>query len=92
MFELPAQLTNKEATATLSALQAALGAGGAAGEVFEIDAARLERFDTSALAVILAARRAAETGGRRVRLVNMPAQMQGLARLYGVLPLVDGAG
>lgn len=91
MFELPAQLTNKEATATLGALQGALAGAGAAGGVFEIDAAKLERFDTSALAVLLAARRAAEAQGRSVRLLNMPDQMTGLARLYGVLPLLAPA-
>jgi phospholipid transport system transporter-binding protein len=88
MFELPPVLTHKEATATLAALGSALRQGGAAGTPFEVDAARLERFDSSALALLLAARRDAESLGRTLQARNLTPQLQGLARLYGVAELV----
>lgn len=89
MFELPEVLTHKEATATLAAMRAALRAGGSGP--FVVDAARLDRFDSSALALLLAARREAEALGRPMQARQLSAPLLGLARLYGVTELVQPA-
>jgi phospholipid transport system transporter-binding protein len=75
LFALPATATLVQASELLRGL---------AGEATEIDAAALKDFDTSAVALLLEARRRAEV--RRARLVvrNPPAKLVELARLYGV--------
>jgi phospholipid transport system transporter-binding protein len=90
MFELPAVLTSKEASATLEALRTALGTAGAGA--FEIDAGRLERFDSSALALLMAARREAEARGRTLQARHLGEPLLGLARLYGVVDLITPPG
>jgi phospholipid transport system transporter-binding protein len=49
-----------------------------------VDAAGLQQFDSSALAVLLECRRLAEKSGRSFQLRNAPARLSQLARLYGV--------
>jgi len=70
------------ATATL--VQASELLRGLAGEATEIDAAALKDFDTSAVALLLEARRRAEVRGARLVVRNPPAKLVELARLYGV--------
>ena len=70
------------ATATLA--QASELLRGLAGEATEIDAAALNDFDTSAVALLLEARRRAEARGARLVVHDAPAKLVELARLYGV--------
>ena len=87
--QLPVKATLAEADALLSALGAALPTG---GEILRIDATPLQQFDTSLVAVLLHARRVAETGGGRIEVVGAPKKLADLARLYGVeglLPLSE---
>ncbi len=87
---LPATLTHREATATLAALAAAVGAPGA-GDV-RLDASALRQFDTSAIAVLLECRRLAQQAGRTLRIDGLPAPLLELARLYGADALLAGNG
>jgi phospholipid transport system transporter-binding protein len=72
----PASITLEEAPAALAAARALLAAGGG-----PIDLAPLERFDSSAVAVLLALRR---EGGPTVSFGNVPPNLRKLASLYGV--------
>ena len=95
--QLPVKATLAEADALLSALDAALTASLASASAVEgrslrIDAALLQHFDTSLVAVLLHTRRAAEAGGGRIEIVGAPKKLADLARLYGVealLPLSE---
>ena len=96
-MQLPVKATLAEADALLSALDAALTASLASASAVEgrslrIDAAPLQQFDTSLVAVLLHTRRAAEAGGGRIEIVGAPKKLADLARLYGVealLPLSE---
>ena len=88
-MQLPAKATLAEADALLSALDTALTAG---GHSLRIDAAPLQHFDTSLVAVLLHARRAAEAGGGRIEIVGAPQKLADLARLYGVESLLPLGG
>lgn len=93
MPQLPARLTHQEAPECVRQLTQALAQakGGDAGQhsAWPIDAAALTHFDSSALAVLLECRRLADADGRQVRIVNAPAKLGQLARLYGVEDLLD---
>jgi len=84
-ISLPARATFNEATPLLAALQAALLTGGG---TLRIDAAALQHFDTSLLALLLHIRRAAHAAGGAVELVGAPTKLAELARLYGVESLL----
>ena len=91
-MQLPAKSTLADADALLSALDAALATG---GNSLRIDAAPLQHFDTSLVAVLLHTRRMAEAGGGRSEIVDAQKKLVDLARLYGVeslLPLVPPGG
>jgi phospholipid transport system transporter-binding protein len=79
-FELPATATLVQASELLRGL---------AGEATEIDAAALKDFDTSAVALLLEARRRAEARGARLVVRDAPAKLIELARLYGVDELLS---
>lgn len=81
-FSLPQRLTHAEAMDVLSALSAALQGG-----VQCVDLSALTEFDSSALSVLLAARRARRDGSR-LRCVNAPDKLRKLASLYGVESLI----
>lgn len=89
MLELPQTITLAEAHDALRALADA--APREAGAALTLDAARLQRFDTSALAVLLECRRVATAGGRGFAVRNVPSQLAALAALYGVGDLLFGA-
>lgn len=82
-MQLPATLNLSVAAAVHRQVQDALAAT-AAGAVFQVDASALEEFDTSALAVLLEARRVARAKGLGFALQAAPAKLQQLAALYGV--------
>lgn len=80
-MQLPATLTLAEAAAALRALPADGGAG-------VVDASRLQRFDTSALALLMQAKRQAQAGGHAFRVDAAPPKLVQLARMYGVAELL----
>lgn len=84
-MQLPAKATLAEADTLLAALRAALPAGGG---TLRIDAAPLQHFDTSLVAVLLHARRAAQAAGGAIEIVGAPPKLADLARLYGVESLL----
>lgn len=81
-FAFPQRLTHTEAMTVLGELGVALGAG-----VHSIDLALLREFDSSALSVLLAARRARALGAP-LRCINAPDKLRKLASLYGVESLI----
>ncbi len=84
---LPAELTQTQASACLAKLLP--GVASAATDRVVLDASQLRRFDTSALAVLLACRRAAIALGKRLEVNDMPEQLTRLATLYGVEALLN---
>jgi len=86
MLVLPAELTQRQATACLHMLLQAVR-GEAAGQVVA-DASALERFDSSALAVLLACRRECLADGKTLVVRGLPDKLRELAGLYGVAGLL----
>jgi len=90
-LQLPAQLTHAQAGACAQALAAQVAA--ATHARVEIDASPLRDFDSSALGVLLACRRAALSAGKSLAVTGLPAGLQSIATLYGVRALLEsGAG
>lgn len=90
MLVLPAVLTVTEARDALGMLSQAVQRDDG-GQRLVIDASGLERFDSSALAVLLEAARVAEAWGKRIELYRLPAHLAELARLYGIDELLPAA-
>jgi phospholipid transport system transporter-binding protein len=86
---LPAILTQSQAAACL-AIQVPVLRAVASNEV-QVDASRLDQFDSSALAVLLAFRREALTLGKQLVVVGMPEQLSHLAKIYGIAELIQTA-
>ncbi len=86
-MKLPVTLTLPSARQTTQALTQALAALPAGG-TFSVDASGLAELDTSALAVLLQARRDAQARGLVWQLQGAPAQLRQLAALYGVEALL----
>jgi phospholipid transport system transporter-binding protein len=53
-----------------------------------VDAADLNRFDSAALAVLLALRRQAMAQGKTFAIKDLPQRLADLARLYGIAELL----
>ena len=85
---LPATLTHAEAAGASRMLGQAVRASGDALAV--VDASALERFDSSALAVVLDCRREALALGKRFVVRGLPERLRALASLYGVGQLLPG--
>jgi phospholipid transport system transporter-binding protein len=85
-MQLPERATFAEAPALLQTLQQALDSD--AGPV-RIDASKLQAFDTSAVALLLHARRLARNAGRPFEVVGAPPKLAQLAQLYGVEALLS---
>lgn len=83
MFETGATLTFETAKGVLEAGLARIAAGAT-----RVDCAPLERFDSSALAVLLAWRRAAQARGADLMIIHLPQGLASLAEAYGVTSLV----
>ena len=88
MLTLPAVVTHAQALETALGLKAQV-ASQAASVV--LDATALKQFDSSALAVMLACRRAALAAGKTFAVHGLPARLGQLAGLYGVAELVPAA-
>lgn len=86
-FETGPTLTHATASAVLKT-----GLNHIAGGATGVDCARLDQFDSSALAVLLAWQRAARTC--RVApfsILNVPAQLASLAHVYGIEALLPSS-
>lgn len=81
-LSMPAVLTHREAQACLQAWVSRLPSQ---GDVV-LQAGTLQRFDSSALAVLLALQREALGRGCRVHVQDLPLQACQLARVYGIEP------
>jgi phospholipid transport system transporter-binding protein len=84
-MQLPATATLSDTSTLLRGVEAALAEGTGA---LRIDASALRHFDTSALALLLHARRLAEAAGRGFEIEGPPDKLAQLARLYGVAALL----
>jgi phospholipid transport system transporter-binding protein len=83
---LPSELTHKQASACLRML--VQGLPSQTGPAVLVDAASLERFDSSALAVLLEFRRASVALGKGFDIRGLSPRLIDLARLYGVAELL----
>ncbi len=54
----------------------------------QIDLENLDGIDSSAVAVLVALKRRAETEGKPLRFVRVPAALRALAEVYGVEPIL----
>jgi phospholipid transport system transporter-binding protein len=81
MLVLPAELTHTQARACLRMLVQALSGESTAAIA---DASALRKFDSSALAVLLACRREAQVMGKTFSVRGLPTRLRSLAALYGV--------
>jgi len=79
-MQLPDTATLAQASALLQQIEDAP----ADEQGLHIDASELKLFDTSLVAVLLAARRLAEERSVPFRIVNPPPKLAELAELYGV--------
>ncbi|TFY99619.1 STAS domain-containing protein [Ramlibacter rhizophilus] len=86
---LPASLTHDGAAACSRMLGQAVRALGDGQAI--ADASVLERFDSSALAVLLECRREALAHGKGFAVRGLPARLRALAVLYGVDGLLPPA-
>jgi len=82
MMLLPATITATQANDTRRLLIDALKAD--PQSTATVDASNLTMFDSSALAVLLECRRAADAWGKPFELRNAPPKLAALAKLYGV--------
>ncbi len=90
MLVLPAELTHRQASACLRML--VQGLPSQAGAAVQVEAASLQRFDSSALAVLLEFRRASVALGKGFEIHHLSPRLVDLARLYGVAELLLPAG
>lgn len=89
MLVLPGELTHDHAVACCRMLGQALRASGETTVV--ADAGALQRFDSSALAVLLETRREALALGKSFSVARLPPRLRDLAGLYGVAQLLPAA-
>ena len=85
---LPAPLLQAQAQSVSDGLVAALLARLSQGAELMLDASALTQFDSSALAVVLACRRAVLAQGGQLQLIGLPERAQALAQVYGVSELL----
>ena len=83
VLRLPAVLMHPEAAACRQQLASAMAA--TQDRVVLLDASDLQQFDSSALAVLLACRREAQSLGRSLQVQGLSDKLRELASLYGVL-------
>lgn len=89
MLQLPQELTQSDATDCLA--QLVRGLQGQSGPDVLLDARALGRFDSAALAVLLALRRECLALGKNLTLCGMPPRLADLAALYGIAELLPAA-
>jgi phospholipid transport system transporter-binding protein len=86
MLVLPSELTHRQSTACLRML--VQGLPSQTGPDVVVDAASLQRFDSSALAVLLEFRRVSAERGKGFEIRSLSPRLIDLARLYGVAELL----
>ncbi len=86
VFVFPGKLTHREAMAERERLIRAVAEGAT-----RIDMRALTSFDSTALAVMLAALRAQDGSVRRVSFEGVPGKLRDLARLYGLQEVLADA-
>jgi phospholipid transport system transporter-binding protein len=84
-------MTHDQAKVLAKTFEMALRAETANREPVVVDAGSLSRFDSSALAVLLASRRQAQALGRAFYVRDLPPRLRQLAGLYGVAELIPDA-
>jgi phospholipid transport system transporter-binding protein len=91
-MQLPATATLQEVAALAAGLPAEVADCVKSGSgVLRVDAAALQHFDSSTIALLMQARRLATAAGRGFEVVGMPPKLAELARLYGVADLLGFA-
>lgn len=88
MLNLPATLTQTQAKECLD--QLLQGIQRAAEPEVVVSGSQLSRFDTSALAVLLAVRRECARAGKHFAVQALPQRLRDLAALYGIERLLPG--
>jgi phospholipid transport system transporter-binding protein len=92
MLVLPADLTHANARVCAHMLTQTLASSQAQAETSLVaDASQLQRFDSSALAVLLECRREAQLRGKSFSVRGLPTRLRSLAVLYGVGELLPTA-
>lgn len=91
LLVLPPELTHAQAVACLELLQQTAAQQTDRAQPLRVDAGLLQRFDSSALAVLLALRRASQRQGRGFEVLHLPQRLRTLAGLYGVDALLGTA-
>lgn len=89
MLMLPQEITHRSARACAHMLGQALQRDAEVSVV--VDASALAGFDSSALAVLLECRRAAQEAGKTFSVHRMPTRLRDLASMYGVAQLLPAA-
>jgi len=79
-IRLPAIATLDACTALVHDLPGLLAEGG----VLRIDASGVHKFDSTAISLLLHAKRLAQSTACTVELTGLPPAMLGLAQLYGI--------
>lgn len=88
-LRLPRVITHNEAVDCAAMLSA--GVQSTQGSIVLVDAAALEKFDSSALAVLLQCKREANRAGKIFTISSIPQRLRDLASLYGIQAvLLDG--
>ena len=85
---LPAVVMQAQAQSVADALVKALMANVGQGGQAVLDASALTQFDSSALAVVLACRRAVLAKGAQLQIMGLPERAQVLAKVYGLSDLL----
>ncbi len=86
-FTLPATIMQDQAQGVADSLTDAMSQM-AAGGVVTLNASALQHFDSSALAVVLACRRAVLERGGEFEVLGLPERLLALAQVYGVTELL----
>jgi phospholipid transport system transporter-binding protein len=88
MLVLPADITHANARTCAHMLGQALRSQ---SEAVVADASSLQKFDSSAIAVLLECRREAQIQGKSFSVRGLPERLRSLAALYGVAQLLPAA-
>lgn len=85
---LPARFTHAQVQAFLQSCQGVVASASQGATVWQLPAAALEAFDSSALAVCLSLQRQAKAHGATLELLDCPSRLKDLSVLYGVNELL----
>jgi phospholipid transport system transporter-binding protein len=88
MLVLPSDIIHANARTCAHMLAQALRSQ---GEAVVADASSLQKFDSSAIAVLLECRREAQIQGKSFSVRGLPQRLRALAALYGVAQLLPAA-